>query len=209
MRVIGAVICSFLMVWGSVFSVQAQNDATVSGTVTEAGTGEPLPGVNVIVRGTTIGASTNAEGNFELTVPSLQDTLVFSFVGFQTQQVPINGRTEINVELQTEAVSGEELVVVGYGMQQQESIVGAISSTSSEQLERTGAISNLGASLTGQIPGVTTLQTTGRPGEESLQFLIRGQSSWTGGEPLILVDGVERSISNIDRSEVANISVLK
>ncbi|MDX1639694.1 MAG: carboxypeptidase-like regulatory domain-containing protein, partial [Balneolaceae bacterium] len=92
---------------------------TVSGQVTDAASGEPLPGVNVVVQGTTTGTSTDSEGSYELNVPSLQDTLVFSFIGYQTQEVAINGRTSIDVALQTQAVSGEEILVTGYSSQRQ------------------------------------------------------------------------------------------
>src|SRR5699024_868144 len=86
----------------------------VSGTVTDGQNGETLPGVNIMVKGTTIGTSTDQNGNYELDVPSYQDTLVVSFVGYQRQEVPINGRQEVNIVLQAQAIAGEELVVIGY-----------------------------------------------------------------------------------------------
>src|SRR5699024_1709628 len=106
----------------------------ISGTVTDATTGETLPGVNVVVKGTTTGTATNMEGHFELTVNSLQDTLVVSFIGFQTKEVPINGRTQLNISLKSEAITGEELVVVGYGEQQRSDVTGSISSVGAEDL---------------------------------------------------------------------------
>src|SRR5699024_12571369 len=109
----------------------AQN-VTVSGTVTDAETGNTLPGVNVIIKGTTTGTSTDTEGAYELTVPSLQDTLVFSFIGYQTKEVPINGRTSLDVTLQPRAIQGEEMVVVGYGTQRREDVISGISTLSTE-----------------------------------------------------------------------------
>src|SRR5699024_64181 len=91
---------------------------TITGTITDAQSGETLPGVNILVKGTTTGTSTDTDGSFELEVPSLQDTLVVTYVGYQRQEVPINGETEINIQLTPEAILGEEMVVVGYGTQQ-------------------------------------------------------------------------------------------
>lgn len=93
----------------------AQNTSTITGTVTDQATSEPLPGVNISVQGTTSGTITNADGQFELDVPSLSDTLQFSYIGYSTLTVPIDGRTEINVSIKPSTISGEELVVVGYG----------------------------------------------------------------------------------------------
>jgi hypothetical protein len=106
----------------------AQQRVTISGTVTDGENGETLPGVNIIVVGTTIGTTTNPDGYYELAVPSLQDTLAFSFLGFQRRLVPINGRTEINVQLRPQTITGEELVVIGYGTQQQGDNTGSVSS---------------------------------------------------------------------------------
>src|SRR5690625_4191421 len=111
----------------------AQVQEEINGTVTDGQSGETLPGVNVMVEGTTTGTSTDSEGSFELTVESLQDTLVFSFVGYQTQEVPIQGRTEIDAALQPQAIAGEELVVVGYGTQKEINLTGAIDVISSDQ----------------------------------------------------------------------------
>src|SRR5690625_3033638 len=115
---------------------EVAQEEMVTGTVTDAQSGETLPGVNVMIMGTTTGTSTDSEGNFELNAPSLQDTLVFSFVGYQTQEVAINGRTEIDVALQPQAIAGEELVVVGYGTQRREEITGSVSSIEGEDIER-------------------------------------------------------------------------
>ncbi|MDZ7694062.1 MAG: carboxypeptidase-like regulatory domain-containing protein [Balneolaceae bacterium] len=109
---------------------------TVSGQVVD-NEGETLPGVNILVMGTTTGTSSDADGNWELNVPSLQDTLVFSFVGFQRQEIPINGRTQIDVTMQPQTYSGEELVVVGYGTQRKETLTGSVSSVGGNELQKT------------------------------------------------------------------------
>lgn len=134
----------------------------VEGTVTDAQSGESLPGVNVIVKGSTVGTATGTDGSYSLKVPSLQDTLVFSFVGYQRREVPIQGRTEIDVTLQLQAISGQELVVVGYGTQQKETLTGSISRVSGEDI----AVSpspNVTGSLAGKLPGLIVNQSTPVP----------------------------------------------
>src|SRR5699024_12380388 len=114
-------------------AVSAMAQQTIRGTITDASTSETLPGVNILVKGTSTGASTDANGAFELTVESLQDTLVASYIGYQTQEVPINGQTGIDIELNPESVMGEEIVVVGYGTQEREQITSYIASVRSEE----------------------------------------------------------------------------
>ncbi len=135
----------------------------VSGTVTDTESGETLPGVNVIVKGTTTGTSTDSEGTYELNAPSLQDTLVFSFVGYQTQEVLINGRSEINVALQPQAITGEEMVVVGYGTQQKSDLTGSVGTVDAEEFQRSSPV-NVQQGLAGKIAGVNVSQNSGRPG---------------------------------------------
>ncbi|WP_372638155.1 SusC/RagA family TonB-linked outer membrane protein, partial [Fodinibius sp.] len=184
---------------------------TVTGTVTDAQDGTPLPGVNVMVKGTTTGTSTDSEGAFEMTVPSLQDTLIFSFIGYQTQEVLLQGRSTIDVSLQIEAIAGEELVVMGYGSQRKADITSAVAEVDMESLGDR-SVSNLTNLMQGQAPGLVAKQTSGTPGEE-LQVNIRGISSLgAGSEPLFVVDGFPVGTSagqNIDPSNIESISVLK
>jgi TonB-linked SusC/RagA family outer membrane protein len=180
---------------------------TVSGTVTSPEDGA-LPGVNVIEKGTINGTVTDLEGNYALEVAD-DAVLVFSSVGYAPEEVQVNGKSVIDVEMNTDFQQLEEIVVVGYGQQKKKSVVGSIVQASSETLERTGGVPNLGQALTGQLPGVTTIQTTGEPGEDDPVIFIRGQSTWNNAEPLILVDGIERRMNDIDMSEVKSVSVLK
>ncbi|MGB5943335.1 MAG: TonB-dependent receptor, partial [Leeuwenhoekiella sp.] len=183
------------------------NAQTISGTVTADG--QPLPGANIIIKGTSTGQVTDFNGNYTIDV-SPGAVLVFSYVGFKSQEVAVEGSTEINVELEADN-SLNEVVVVGYGTQRKESVVGAITQIDGEELlERNGGTANVEEALQGNLPGVTTIQGSGIPGQSDVQIFIRGQSSWNGGgQPLILVDGVERSISDIDLNEIEKISVLK
>lgn len=182
----------------------------ISGRVTDDN-GDPLPGVNILVQGTTIGTATNAEGNWQLDVPSLQDTLVFSFVGFQTQVVPINGRTEINVTLVPETYAGEELVVVGYGTQTRETLTGSVSSVSGSRMEKI-PVTNMANSLTGQLPGIVTVNQSGEPGYDGAVIRIRGEHTLNNKQPLVVIDGVPNRAGGLDRlnpRDIENISVLK
>lgn len=162
---------------------------TVSGTVTDAESNETLPGVNVVVKGTTSGTSTGSEGQYELNAPSLQDTLVFSFIGYQTQEVPIDGRTTVDVALETQTVTGEEMVVVGYGTQQVKDVTGSISTVNSEDLN-TVATSSVNQMLRGKAAGLNMRQVSAQPGGD-ISVNIRGNISPQGsGAPLYVIDGV-------------------
>lgn len=194
-------------------SVGVYAQITVSGTVRDEGS-EPLPGVAVLVKGTSIGVATDIDGNFTIPEVSRDAVLVFSFVGMKKQEIPVNGRTNVDVIMVAESVGLEEVVAVGYGIQKKESVVGSIAQATDETLRRTGNVTDLKQALTGQLPGIVTLTSSGEPGgvttgESATQIYIRGQNTWNGGQPLILVDGVERSMDNIDINEVESISVLK
>ncbi|SHE37719.1 TonB-linked outer membrane protein, SusC/RagA family [Fodinibius roseus] len=181
--------------------------AEVAGTVTDSNSGEVLPGVNISVAGTTIGTTTNAEGRFRLEVPSLNDTLRFSFIGYESQSLPINGRTTIDVQLVPSVISGSEVVVVGYGEQQRSSLTGSISSVSAEELNEV-PVGNIQQSLQGRVAGMT-VRNNGGPGEDPI-VQIRGISSINyASDPLFVVDGLPTDISNVNSNDIASIEVLK
>lgn len=182
---------------------------TVRGNVSDD-TGEPLIGVSVTLVGSKIGVTTDIDGNYALNVPDIQNgELKFSYLAMETQIVKIKSRKVIDVVMRNADNSLDEVVVVGYGQQKKASIVGSIVQTSGEVLARAGGVSSLGAALTGNLPGVVTMSSSGMPGDEDPRIVIRGQSSWNGSDPLILVDGVEREMSTVDISSVATVSVLK
>lgn len=185
-------------------------DETVTGTIVD-NTGDALPGVNIVVKGTTQGTSSMIDGTFELLVPSLEDTLVFSFVGFQIQEVPINGRTEIDVTLSQQTYSGDELIVVGYGTQTKETLSGSVSSVSGARMAKI-PVSNMANSLTGQLPGVVTVNESGMPGADGATIRIRGDHTLNNNNPLVVIDGVPNRSGGLDRMnprDIENISVLK
>lgn len=161
----------------------------IQGTVTDAQSGETLPGVNILVKGTSTGTSTNTDGQFELNVPSLQDTLVFSFIGYQTREVPINGQTELEIALQPQTVSGDELVVTGYGVQRKSDVTGSIGMVSGDELQKQPSFNAL-KGLRGKVAGVNVFTNSGAP-TGSNRVVIRGSGSINADtDPLYVVDGV-------------------
>lgn len=182
---------------------------TITGRVTDANTGESLPGVNIAVKGTTTGTSTGSDGRYELNVPSLSDTLVFSFIGFQTREVPINGRTEINVQLSPQAVMGEEMVVTGYATEiNRREVTGAVSTVNMSDFNKR-KVSEVSEALQGQVAGVQVTQSTGAPGDD-VQIRIRGEGTIGNNSPLFIIDGVpSRDISFLNPSDIKSMNVLK
>ena len=200
---------TILMLLAFCTPVLAQNGITVKGNVTD-NTMEPLIGASVVVKGqTSVGTVTDFDGNFVLKVPSEQTVLVISYVGMTSKEVKIGKQREFKVSLQDDTQL-EEVVVVGFGQQKKASVVGAITQTTGEVLERAAGIGSVGAALTGNLPGIATIASTGQPGEEDPRIYIRGAAAWNqDAQPLILVDGVKREIKSVDVTSVATISVLK
>jgi len=186
-------------------------DQVISGTVTDA-KGEPLPGVSVKVKGTTMGAVTDKSGKYKLTVPNSTSILVFSFIGFETRELVINNKEVINVTLKDSNDVLDELVVVGYGKQKKATLTGAVETIDRKVFEDR-AVTNVGLALQGQSPGLVVTRSSPRPGNEGLAFRIRGNSSVNGSDPLIIVDGVPvlnaYSFQNMNSDDIESISVLK
>lgn len=201
--------CVSLLIGFSGLSLRAQTTKaqTVKGTV-KSNTGETIPGATIVLKGTTRGVNTDASGEFSITCPPNQ-TLVVSYVGYKTKEVVVGAKTTINVVLEESLSELNEVVVVGYGRQRKEGVVASVTQTTNKELERAGGVSSIGAALTGNVPGLITNASTGLPGAEDPQILIRGRSSWNNSEPLILVDGVERPMTSVDISSVETITVLK
>lgn len=184
-------------------------DFTVQGKVTSA-QGEPLPGVTVVLQGTTVGTSTNSDGNYTMQVPDGGGVLVFSFIGTISKEVPVSAASTVNVTLEEDTKALEEVVVVGYGTQTTREITGAVQNITSKELVD-APVAQTAQMLQGKLSGVRILQTTGRPGE-GMKVQIRGAVSITAGaDPLYVVDGMPISgdINNINPSEIESISVLK
>ena len=183
---------------------------TVTGTVIDGVMNTGFPGATVTVKDTAIGQVTDIDGNYTITVPSRESVLVFSFLGYADQEVVVGDRTVIDVVLQEDNQTVDEVVVIAYGTQNKGLVTSAISSVGTKELVKSPAASVTNM-LAGAMPGVSAVQTTGQPGADSASIQVRGSGSLTAGlsSPLILVDGVEREFSQIDPNEIESISVLK
>ena len=191
-------------------TASAQQGIQVSGTVVDDN-GEPVIGASVVLEGKSgVGTITDFDGNFQMSVPNQNSVIVISYVGMVTQKVNVGSKKDFKIVLKEDAAQLNEVVVVGYGQQKKASVVGSITQTDAKTLERHSGLPSLGAALTGNLPGVTTMASTGLPGEEDPHIVIRGAATLTGSaDPLILVDGVERPMNTVDISSVQSISVLK
>jgi iron complex outermembrane receptor protein len=183
----------------------------VSGTVTDAEDGLALPGVNVIVKGMpSRGTSTDGNGQYSLTVPSAQDTLLFSFIGYITREVPVNGRNTVDVTLSSDIQQLEDVVVVGYGTQERQQITGSISSVREEDFVK-GSINNASELIQGKVPGLTISSAGGGDPNSNPTIRLRGISSFgSTQDPLVVIDGViGGNLNNVDPNDIASIEVLK
>lgn len=180
----------------------------VSGTIVDEN-GSALPGVNVVVKGTTIGTTTDIDGKYSLMVPDRNGTLVASFIGFVTQEIPITGRSVIDVTLTSEELTLEEVVVVGYGTQKKVNVIGSVTSISTEELTASPT-NTVSQSLGGRMPGLVVQQTTGEPGRDDADLLIRGQNTLGNNSVLVVVDGIpERDMNSIEPGDIETLTVLK
>jgi TonB-linked SusC/RagA family outer membrane protein len=197
---------SFLL--GS-FSMLAQEEILVTGTVIDT-LGMPVPSANIIEKGTSNGVLTNFDGEFEIEVPS-NAILEISYLGYDTREIELNGKTELEVILQPATSGLEEVVVVGFGEQKKITVVGAVSTIEPEKLRIPTA--NISNALGGNLAGVISFQRSGQPGADGSTFFIRGISTFSGAQnPLILLDGVEISQGDLNAltpEVIASVSVLK
>ena len=210
MRFSIVLLCLFVSSSNYVF---AQSNWQVKGTVVDVGSKTSLPGVNVFVKGTTIGAITDDEGNYQLEVPSSESIIVFSFIGFISQEIQLHGRVELDVMLEEDDQLLNEVVAIGYGAIKKRDVTASISSIRSDDIANIPSSSPL-ESMKGQIAGVDINQTGGKPGQEA-SITIRGRRSISANKPpLVVVDGMPmsngtQSISDISPSDIQSIEVLK
>jgi TonB-linked SusC/RagA family outer membrane protein len=175
---------------------------SISGTVTDFDTGNKLIGVNVTVKGTDQGTITNIDGEYSISA-SANDILAFSYIGYESKDLEVDGRTTIDVKLKEDIHNLDEVVVVGYGTQKKGHLTGAVSTVDGDALAQVPIASTTNA-LTGRVSGLITVQSTGQPGLDAARLSIRGFDP-----PLVIVDGVPSDFNNIDANEISSISVLK
>ncbi len=197
-----------LFVSAGISSVYAQDDGKrrITGTVSDEN-GQPLPGAYVYIKDTQVGTTANLDGMYVIDIdPS--DELTFSFIGYLEQTLKPGKSSTLNVSLQPDSNALEEAVAVAYGAQKRQAVVSALSTITTDDLKVTST--NITSSIQGQLPGLIAVQRNAEPGRDDAEFWIRGVSSFKGGtSPLVLVDGVERSISDLDADEIDSFSLLK
>lgn len=207
---ISILVCVLSIV--NVFAVSTIDDQQirVTGTITDASTGEAMVGVNIQVRGTTFGAISDAAGKYSLSVPDRESILVFSFIGYVTREIPLNGRTTVDVALSSEVRGLEEVVVVGYGTQKRVNLTGAVDVIKSEKLvnRQAATVSQLLQGLTPSANFTISGMEGVQPGAE-MNITLRGIGSLSGGTPYILINGVPGNINNLNPDDIESISVLK
>ncbi len=183
-----------------------QQGITITGTVTDDK--EPLPGVNIMIKGTSIGQVTDSNGRYSIAVPNADATLVFSFVGYVTEEITVGERRIIDLTLAESSSQIEEVVVVGYGSQKKVNLTGAVGVVSGQDITSKAA-TDVTTALQGQIPGLTVTREGGQPGKEGTGIKIRGFTSVNDAKALVLVDGVEGSLDGLNAEDIESISVLK
>ncbi len=185
----------------------SQNQNVVTGTVSDATTGETLPGVSVLVKGTTTGTVTDVNGKFRIEAAT-NAVLVLTYIGYTTVEIPTNGKTTLNVKLQRSQNNLDEVVVVGYGTQKRTSLTSAVSTLDVEDITQKPVV-NLTNSLVGRVSGVIARQASGEPGQDASQIIIRGPATTGRIGALTVVDGVPRDFSRLDPNSIATVTILK
>ena len=196
-----------LQIYGEQKEVRQSGATTVKGFVTDSKK-EPLMGVSVSIKGTTTGTFTNLDGDYSLEVPAGNHELVFSYIGFQKHEEKINNRTTIDIVMHDDSELLNEVVVVGYGVQKKINLTGSLSNVGADKIENRPT-PNLSTSLAGLSPGVNVTQKSGNPGDENVDFTIRGVGSFNGTGPLVIIDGAEGSMNSVNQDDVENITILK
>lgn len=202
-RLVALLICS-----SSVLGIWAQQAANVQGTVYDSNN-EPLVGSTVSLKGNpSKGTITNLDGQFSLSVPDLNSTLVISFIGYQTQEMALQGRSKIVVHLKEDSKVLDEVVIVGYGTQKRGHLTGSVSSVTAKELIK-APMQNVSNLLTGKISGLTSIQSSGNPGADGTSLYVRGMNAFSDNSPMVIVDGVARPMDYVNPNDIESISVLK
>jgi TonB-linked SusC/RagA family outer membrane protein len=187
--------------------IEQPQQREITGKVTDS-SGNPLPGATVMVKGTTIGAVTDANGNFSLRIPANAQTLQVSFVGMKTKEIPISGRTMFEIILEEEAIGLQEVVAVGYGTQKKTSLTAAVGTVKGEKLV-SSPVAQTSSAISGRIAGVISAQSSGEIGKDYTSIKIRGLATTGNTNPLVVVDGIPRDFNSLDPNTIESISILK
>ncbi|RLC25484.1 MAG: SusC/RagA family protein [Deltaproteobacteria bacterium] len=187
--------------------VLQQNQITITGKVTDE-TGSSIPGVNIAIKGTSIGTITNVDGNYNLQIDEPGAVLVFSFVGYTSQEITVGNQTTINVTLVETAVSIDEVVTIGYGTMKKLDLTGAVSNIKMDEVLGNRPVNTIAEAIQGASPGLVIINSSGQP-DEQFSYNIRGATSINGGQPLFLVDNIPMDINLLNPSDIESVTVLK
>ena len=186
-----------------------QQQGKVSGRVVDGATGDAMPGVNIVIKGTSLGAISDADGKYSINVPDKNATLQFSFIGYVTAEVPLEGKAVVDVHMVSEVKGLDEVVVTGYGTTKKASLTGSVAAVNGDNLKQS-PVTNLTNSLIGRIPGITSVQRSGEPGYDQSTITIRGANTLGDNSVLVVVDGIpHRDMDRIDPADIESFSVLK
>ena len=199
---------SLILLLAASVNVYAQQGITVTGTVSDKG--DPLPGVSVRVKGTSVGDATNLDGRYSVNVPGPNAVLVFSYIGYVTTERTVGNQREINVNLVEDTQQISEVVVVGYGTQKKVNLTGSIAALAVDESMSDRSLQNVSSGLQGLLPGLSVSQNSAMVGSSNVSLMIRGLGSVNNPEPLVVVDGMpDVDINRINIADIENISVLK
>lgn len=184
-------------------------EITVSGKITAASTGEPLPGVNILIKGTSEGVVSNIEGEYTITVPNKEAVLAFSYIGYNSEEITVGDQTTINLVMVEDIMALDELVVIGYGTQRKGDVTSSVATVKADEFVN-GGVKDAGQLLQGKVAGLTVFNTSGDP-TSSVQIMLRGVNTLggTGRDPLILIDGVPGDLKTVSTEDIESIDVLK
>lgn len=201
----------FILLLSVVQYTYAQNTGSrsIKGRITDAKSGEPLIGVTISIKGTTTGTTSDVDGSFQLNAASDAE-IQFSYVGYNSIEMKaVTASQRTLFQMQEKSNELDEVVVVGYGVQKKVTSVGSITQVGGEDLLKTGSVNSVSEALQGKLNGVIAINSTGKPGDNTASIYIRGKSTWGNTDPLVLVDGIQRNMNDIDMNEIESISVLK
>lgn len=188
--------------------ISMQNGRTVTGIVVDE-TGEPVIGVNVMIKGTTQGTITDLDGKFSLPNVSGNSVLVISYIGYKEQEIKVGTRSDLSIKLQEDAELIDEVVVVGYAAQKKVNLTGSVSSVNMSDIAEKRPITNLSSGLAGMAAGISVTSSNNKPGDDNGSIMVRGQGTLNDSSPLVIIDGVESNINAVAPQDVESMSVLK
>jgi TonB-dependent SusC/RagA subfamily outer membrane receptor len=197
-----------IIVTRSATNISDQQQKSVSGKVTDS-SGASLPGVSVVLKGTTTGVLTDGDGKYTLSKVPENATLQFSFVGMKQQEIKTENQTIVNIILLEETIGIEEVVAVGYGVQKKVNLTGSISTVKFDDALDNRPITNGTQALGGKVSGVWVSQNSGKPGSDGAQLRVRGWGTMNNSNPLVIIDGVEGSFEQLNPNDIESMSVLK